>query len=195
MRGSVKWIWLCLLLVQLVGCRGCSQPKSAKETEEEAEAKRKKVRLVGSELRALPFSVEVPGSTLKSGHWYQANQKLKANYADESLTARLSVINREKMNAPFAPGQAYVDFNRNVSLGERQEKGVQFRFFQPEVPVTGDEQTKNPSSLKILYSQRGIGSPVLEEEFSCRAFAGYQYNMVSLSRDPSRYLFWRALDS
>jgi len=194
MRGSVKWIWLCLLLVQLAGCRGCSQQKTAKETEEEAEAKRKKVRLVASELKALPFSVEVPGSTLKAGHWYQANQKLKANYADESLTARLSVINREKMNAAFAPGQAYVDFNRNVSLGERQEKGVQFRFFQPEVPVTGDEQTKSPSALKILYSQRGIGSPVLEEEFACRAFAGYQYNMVSLSRDPSRYLFWRALD-
>ena len=194
MRGTAKWIWLCLLLVQLVGCRGCSQQKTQKETDEEVEAKRKKQRLVSSELKALPFSNDVPGSVLKSGHWYQGNQNLKANYSDESLTARLSVINREKKNATFAPGQASVEFHRNVSLGERQEKNVQFRFFQPEVPVTGDELTKSPSSLKVLYSQRGIGTPVLEEEFLCRASAGYQYNMVSLSRDSSRYLFWRALD-
>jgi hypothetical protein len=193
-RGTAKWIWLCLLLVQLVGCRGCSQQKTTKETEEEAEAKRKKQRLVSTELKALPFSADTPGSVLKSSHWYQGNQKLKANFADESLTAKLSVINREKKNAPFAPGQAYVDFHRNVSLGERQEKSVQFRFFQPEVPVTGDELTKTPSALKILYSQRGIGTPVLEEEFLCRTLPGYQYNMVSLSRDSSRYLFWRALD-
>ena len=180
--------------MQLVGCRGCSQQKPTKETEEELEAKRKKQRLVASELKALPFSDDVPGSSLKSSHWYQANQKLKANYSDESLSAKLSIINREKKNAPFAPGQPYVDFNRNVSLGERQEKGVQFRFFQPEVPVVSDEQSKFPSLIKVLYSQRGIGTPVLEEEFSCRSLAGYQYNMVSLSRDPSRYMFWRSLD-
>ncbi len=193
-RSAVKLICLCLLLVQLVGCRGCSQSKPPKETAEEIEAKKKKQRLVGDELKAMPFSVEIPGSTLKPNHWYQANQKLKANFSDESLTAALSVQNREKQNAPFGPGQASIEFTRNVSLAVGQEKNVQLKFFQPEVPVTGDELTKNPSSLRVLYSQRGIGAPVLEDNFLCRVFAGYQYNLVTLSRDPSRYTFWRALD-
>ena len=194
MRTSVKLIWLCLFLVQLVGCRGCTPSKPPKETAEEAEVKKKKQRLVVDELKAIPFSSEIPGSTLKPGHWYQANQKLKANFSDESLTANLTVQNREKQNAPFGPGQASIEFTRNVSLAVGQEKNVQLKFFQPEVPVTGDELTKNPSSLRVLYSQRGIGSPVLEDNYLCRVFAGYQYNLVTLSRDPSRYTFWRALD-
>jgi len=194
MRSSLKLILLCFLLVQLVGCRGCTRPKDPKLTEEEALAKKKKERLVVSELKAIPFSVELPGSILKPQHWYQANQKLKANYSDESLTATLCVINREKVKVAFAPSQAPVEFTRNVSLVEGQEKNVQLKFFQPEVVATGDEMTKTPSALNILYSQRGIGAPVQESEFLCSVLAGYQYNLVSLSRDPSRYIFWRGLD-
>lgn len=194
MRGSVKLVWLCLLLIQLVGCRGCTQPKTAKEIAEEADAKKKKQRLVTNELKAIPFSSELAGSILKPGHWYQANQKLKANYSDESLTASLSIVNREKQKVPFAPSQASVEFTRNVSLAVGQEKNVQLKFFQPDVAVTGDDISKTPSAIKVLYSQRGIGSPVLEEDFPSRVFAGYQYNMVSLSRDTSRYTFWRGLD-
>ncbi len=194
MRGSVKWVCLCLLMCQLVGCRGCTQPNKPKETAEEIEAKKKKQRLVGSELKAIPAPADLPGSIVKPGHWYQANQKLKANFSDESLTATLSVVNREKQKVPFAPGLASVDFVRNVSLAEKQEKNIQLKFFQPEVQVTGDELSKTPSAMKLLYSQRGIGAPVLEEDFLCRVFAGYQYNIVTLNRDESRYLFWRALD-
>ena len=194
MRSSVKLIWLCMLLLQLAGCRGCTQPKTAKEVAEEADAKKKKLRLVTNELKAVPFSSEIAGSILKPGHWYQANQKLKANYADEALTATLSIVNREKQKVPFAPSQASVEFTRNVSLAVGQEKNVQLKFFQPEVVVAGDDISKTPSAIKVLYSQRGIGAPVLEEDFVCRVFAGYQYNLVSLSRDPSRYTFWRGLD-
>ncbi len=195
MRSLVKLILLCSLLVQLVGCRGCSRPKTTKETNEEALEKKKKERLVFGELRAIPFSSEIAASALKSGHWYQANQKLKANYSDESLTATLSVINnREKLKVPFAPSQASIDFNRNVTLAVGQEKNIQLKFFQPEVAVTGDEPTKTPSGLRVLYSQRGIGTPVQEGDSPCNALAGYQYNLVSLSRDPSRYTFWRGLD-
>ncbi len=194
MRSSLKLLLLCLLLVQLAGCRGCSRPKSTKEIDEETLAKKKKERLVISELKAIPFSAEIAGSILKPGHWYQANQKLKANYSDESLTATLSVMNREKLKVAFAPSQASIDFTRNVTLAVGQEKNIQLKFFQPEVPVTGDEPTKTPSSLRLLYSQRGNGTPVQEGDSPCNVFAGYQYNFVSLSRDPSRYTFWRGLD-
>lgn len=187
-------IWLCLLLAQLVGCKGCTKPKTAKETAGELEAKKKKLRLVASELKAMPYTTEIPGNRIKPGHWYQANQKLKANYNDESLTSYLSIVNKEKVKVPFAPNQASIEFTRNLSLGVGQEKNVQFKFFQPEVVSTGEELSKTPSSIKLLYSQRGIGAPVLEEDFPCRQFSGYQYNLVSLSRDPSRYIFWRALD-
>jgi hypothetical protein len=198
MKFWMKMLWLCLLLLPIVGCRGCKQdqPKT-NETAEEAEKRKKKQRLVVDELRALPFTRDIPSNFVKPGHWYQANHKLKANLNDESLTVTLSILNREKKSVPFALNQVPVEFNRNLSLAMTQEKNIQLKMFVPEVGVTGTDNMDSqqaPASIDALYSQRGIGTPVFEATYPSKLLAGYQYNLVSISRDPSRFLFWRGLD-
>jgi hypothetical protein len=193
----MRLFWLCIILVQLVGCRGCTPQKKPDETPEQAEIRRKKQRLVADELRALPYAQDMPGNFVKPGHWYQANHKLKANYGDESLTVTLTVNNRDNKAVPFAKNQLPIEFQRNLSLGLGQEKNIQLKYFQPEVGMTTSEDSdKETAAAKLvaLYSQRGIGSPVLEEAFPNKLLSGYQYNLVSISRDPSRYTFWRGLD-
>ena len=121
MRGWFKLCCVCLILVQIVGCRGCAPQSPVKETAEEAEARKKKRRIVTKELRSLPYAQDVPGNFLKPGHWYEGSQKLKANYGDESLSATVSLLNKEKKPAPFAPNQPPIDFRRNLSIAMGQD--------------------------------------------------------------------------
>lgn len=186
----------------VVGCRGCTPAQqSKKETPEEIEARKKKQRLVADELRTLPFATEVPANFIKPGHWYQARNKLKANFGDESLTATLSIINRERKQIAYVPNSVPIEFNRHVSLVVGQEKAIDLKIFQPEQTGNigiGDDTTdpneKASTKIRTIYSQRGIGTPILEEEFPSRLLDGYQYNLVVLSKDTSRFIFWRALD-
>jgi hypothetical protein len=41
---------------------------------------------------------------------------------------------------------------------------------------------------------RGVGTTVFAGEYPARLLPGYQYNIVSISVDPARYVFWRGLD-
>jgi hypothetical protein len=197
-----KLFFLCLLLVQLVGCRGCQQSQKPAPTADDAEKKKKLQRLSLTELKAMPFSSDtgdtvVEPNLVKPGHWYQANSKIKANYEDESLEAQLTVLNREGKQAPISPGQPHVEFSRTLTLSKGQEKNIRLRFFQPEVGVTGepaDDNNQIPSQLVATLSQRSLGTTILEKSFSNKLLSGYQYNLVSISRDPSRYTFWRKLD-
>ncbi|MCF7962768.1 MAG: hypothetical protein K9M08_18660 [Pirellula sp.] len=201
MSAKTRFFWLCLLLVQLVGCRGCTQQKK-EELAKDGTKKEKLNRLTADDVRALPFSEDSTGAAVetnfvKPGHWYQGNSKLKANYDDESLNANLTVVNVVGKRVPFTAGQPHIEFNRSLSLAKGQEKNIRLRFFQPEVAVTGNDPTENPNiaaQLVLALSQRSIGTSILEKSFPNKILYGYQYNIVSISRDPSRYTFWRKQD-
>lgn len=201
MTAKTRFFWLCLLLVQLVGCRGCTQQKK-EELAKDGTKKEKLNRLTAGDVRALPFSEDSSGAAVetnfvKPGHWYQGNSKLKANYDDESLNANLTVVNVVGKRVPFTAGQPHIEFNRSLSLAKGQEKNIRLRFFQPEVAVTGNDPTENPNiaaQLVLALSQRSIGTSILEKSFPNKILYGYQYNIVSISRDPSRYTFWRKQD-
>ena len=84
MSAKTRFFWLCLLLVQLVGCRGCTQQKK-EELAKDGTKKEKLNRLTADDVRALPFSEDSTGAAVetnfvKPGHWYQGNSKLKENY-------------------------------------------------------------------------------------------------------------------
>jgi hypothetical protein len=199
MQNTMRLLLLLLIVLPLVGCRGCSQndtPSDAAGNSDE-ETKKKKQRIVADELRALPFSSESVGNSIKPGHWYQTRHKLKANFGDESLTASLSVV--DKNSLPISPWEnsTPIAFERNIALAKGQEKAVELKLYHPEVamPKNDDSLTPAPTtSLLAKYSMRGLGTPVLEESFPNKFMAGYQYNLVVLSRDPARYTFWRGLD-
>lgn len=193
-----------MLLMQLVGCRGCAPtaaPKTQAELDKEKEEAKKKQRILSRGIQAMPFGAEIAGDTdrsnlVKPGHWYQANANLRANLEDESLTARLSIINTEGVAVPIVAGQPPVEFNRTVSLAKKQEKNVRMMFLQPEVASTGnsDDSTTVTSQAMLTLTQRAVGTTLSEQPARGKTLNGYQYNLVSLSRDPARYAFWRNLD-
>jgi hypothetical protein len=200
LASSFAWksIWLLLLVFPLVGCRGCNSD-SASEASKAEDAKKKKQRLAADEMRALPFAGDSVGNFLKMGHWYQLRHKLKANFSDESLTAGVSVVDREGTPIGFQPGYAPYQIRRNVALAVGQEKTIEMRVLQPLLKATNEGSPADPgkppnSSLFASYTLRGIGTPVLEETFPNKYLEGYQYNFVVLSREPARYTFWRGLD-
>jgi hypothetical protein len=192
-----RLVWLLLLLVVITGCRGCtSQEDSEKLTEKEKQ--KRKLRLVADELRTLPFSKEIVGNSVKPGHWYQTRQKLKANQNDESLTASLYEVDRNDRATSLWPEGLALGFERDVSLTKGQEKTIEMKVLQTDVPASEQTATNSPlnNQLSIFtrYAQRGLGSPLLDERFLLKLLNEYQYDMLVLSRDVSRQVFWRGLD-
>ena len=179
----------------VVGCRGCNQ-QTAKTKDPEEE--KKKLRITSSEMRTLPFSKDTIGNFHKPGHWYQANHKLKANQQDESLTAKVGIFSRERKLVPTFPGTSPIEFQRNIAIGKDQEKNIALKFYQPDIAVNNEEMDMTsetiPSYLAVNYSMRGVGTTVFAGEYPARLLPGYQYNIVSISVDPARYVFWRGLD-
>ena len=190
-----KFICICLLLTMVFGCRGCN-PQTAKPKDPEEE--KKKLRITSNEMRTLPFSKDTIGNFHKPGHWYQANHKLKANQQDESLTAKVGIFSRERKPVPTFPGTSPMEFQRNIAIGKDQEKNIAFKFYQPDIAVSNEELDMTlqtiPSYLGVNYSMRGVGTTVFAGEYPARLLPGYQYNIVSISVDPARYVFWRGLD-
>jgi hypothetical protein len=177
------------------GCRGCNQQTTKNKDPEE---EKKKLRITSSEMRTLPFSKDTIGNFHKPGHWYQANHKLKANQQDESLTAKVGIFSRERKLVPTFPGTSPMEFQRNIAIGKDQEKNIALKFYQPDIAVDNEKLDMTsetiPSYLAVNYSMRGVGTTVFAGEYPARLLPGYQYNIVSISVDPARYVFWRGLD-
>ncbi|MFO0012213.1 MAG: hypothetical protein ACK553_05685 [Planctomycetota bacterium] len=196
MKNRWTWMWFLLLLVPLVGCRGCTQntPDNAKDPKEPGAGK-KKQRLIADELRTLPYATESPANMVKPGHWYQVRNKLKANFGDESLTASFSVTDKD--GNPLTSGWDY-DFMRNIALAVGQEKAIDATILHPfplaNRPQGMDNAETRTSAIRTRFTLRGIGTPILEESFPSKFLDGYQYDLVVMSRDLSRHVFWRGLD-
>lgn len=190
----------CVFLLSFSGCRGCRQSQPTTTTTKETD-KKKLQRLTISDVRAMPFLTEaaetnVNPNFVKPGHWYMANSNIKANFDDESLDVALSIENREGKLANFSPLQPPVEFKRSFTLSKGQEKNIKMRFLQPEVGTTGEEDFENsfPSFISTTFTQRSLGTPITERRSPNRTLLGYQYQLVNISRDTSRYTFWRKLD-
>lgn len=189
-----KLAWLLLLLVLVSGCRGCSTNNQTQQAPE-----KKKSRLVSDELRTLPYSKEIVGNSVKPGHWYQTRQKLKANQNDESLTATLYQIDGNSNPTTVRNLGIPLQFNRDISLAKGQEKSIELKLLQTDWPFESMEPTNttgrsNKLSIFMRYSQRGLGAPVIDEEFLLRPLKDYQYDMLVLSRNTPQHIFWRGLD-
>jgi hypothetical protein len=197
-----RWAHLCwiILLLPMIGCRGCGGNSQDSGTgAKDSDVKKKKQRLAADELRTLPYTKDNPINLVKPGHWYQVRNKVKANYNDESLTTAITVTDRDGNPLSLGWGSDSVSFMRNLSLAVEQYKSIDATILHPYLPTdrsqTDDEPNRKKSTaIRTRYSLRGIGTLVLEENFPCSMLDGYEYDLVVLSRDISRHTFWRGLD-
>jgi len=192
----IRVLWLSLLLLPILGCRGCDSQRANPTDSQGEKGKNQKQRLVADELRTLPYSAEIVGNSIKPGHWYQTRHKLKANFGDEALVASLFEIDRDENPIPPWTQGIPMQFERNLSLAKGQEKTIELKVLQPEdIRPMDPSGTTNPNvSIFTRYALRSIGSPLLEESFLLKPMSPYQYDMLVLSREVSPFTFWRGLD-
>ncbi|MFM2217051.1 MAG: hypothetical protein RL240_1369 [Planctomycetota bacterium] len=192
----IRVLWLSLLLLPILGCRGCDSQRANPTDSQGEKVKNQKQRLVADELRTLPYSAEIVGNSIKPGHWYQTRHKLKANFGDEALVASLFEIDRDENPIPPWTQGIPMQFERNLSLAKGQEKTIELKVLQPEdIRPMDPSGTTNPNvSIFTRYALRSIGSPLLEESFLLKPMSPYQYDMLVLSREVSPFTFWRGLD-
>ncbi len=181
------------------GCRGCNSTTPTDPPKDAAEA-RKNQRVISDRTATIPSESGIVVSYVKPGHWYQANTRLTANQQDESLTISLSPVDRLGKEVPMNSGTAPIRYQRSVSLAKGQQKSVSLMYLQPDVALGSFEEEMDfskettPALLRIQYSAKGFGTPMLQESNPLRLLYGYQYCLVTLCRDPARYSFLRALD-
>ena len=198
-RDNFQIVLLGCLLVLVSGCRGCNSTTPADPPKDAAEAK-KSQRVSSDRTATIPSESGVVISYVKPGHWYQANTRLTANQQDESLTISLSPVDRLGKEVPMNSGTAPIRYERGVSLAKGQQKSVSLMYLQPDVALGSFEEEMDfskettPAQLRIQYSAKGFGTPMLQESNPLRLLYGYQYCLVTLCRDPARYSFLRALD-
>ena len=192
----IRVLWLSLLLLPILGCRGCDSQRANPTDSQGEKGKNQKQRLVADELRTLPYSAEIVGNSIKPGHWYQTRHKLKANFGDEALVASIFEIDRDENPIPPWTQGIPMQFERNLSLAKGQEKTIELKVLQPEdIRPMDPSGTTNPNvSIFTRYALRSIGSPLLEESFLLKPMSPYQYDMLVLSREVSPFTFWRGLD-
>ncbi|MCU0719992.1 MAG: hypothetical protein MUC83_09840 [Pirellula sp.] len=198
-RDNLRIVLLGCLLVLVSGCRGCNSTTPTDPPKDAAEA-RKNQRVISDRTATIPSESGIVVSYVKPGHWYQANTRLTANQQDESLTISLSPVDRLGKEVPMNSGTAPIRYQRSVSLAKGQQKSVSLMYLQPDVALGSFEEEMDfskettPALLRIQYSAKGFGTPMLQESNPLRLLYGYQYCLVTLCRDPARYSFLRALD-
>lgn len=198
-RDNLRIVLLGCLLVLIAGCRGCNSTTPTDPPKDAAEAK-KNQRVNSDRTATIPSESGVVISYVKPGHWYQANTRLTANEQDEAISISLSPVDRLGKEVPMNSGNAPIRYQRTVSLAKGQQKNVSLMYLQPDVALGSFEEEMDfskettPAQLRIQYSAKGFGTPMLQESNPLRLLYGYQYCLVTLCRDPARYSFLRALD-
>lgn len=198
-RNRIQIVLLSFLLALVSGCRGCNSTTPQDPPKKTSEAK-KNQRITSDRTATIPSESGVVISYVKPGHWYQANTRLTANQQDETLDISLSPVDRLGKEVPMNLGTAPIRYQRSVSLAKGQQKSVSLMYLQPDVPLSSFEEEMDfskettPAQLRIQYAAKGYGTPILQESNPLRLLYGYQFCMVTLSRDPARYSFLRALD-
>lgn len=202
-RGVRLTAWLlCLLLVTLSGCGGCRQggnSKTAAQREAEAKKRREELKKKQQEKKKPDFEVQrvrvQPHMTdkdsaglgrIKPGHWVSVNQQIKTNNFDFHGEMDIGVV--DDKNRPI-----YLDrtpfrlmTSRPASLPKGQTKFMEMAIF---VPPTA-RQTRLSTTLR---GAGGAALPPQQDFFG--TMPSYQYYIVVLARQSSRYGFLNALDS
>lgn len=199
-RGILEIFLLAYLLVFPMGCRE-EKPTSQVDLAKDAEEAKRKQRILSDRTATIPSESAVVVSYVKPGHWYQANARLTANQQDESLVVSLAPIDRQEKEVPLTAGTAPIRFERTVALARGQQKNVSLLVLQPDISLNSYQDLMDfskdttPALLRLQYSAKGFGTPLLQENNPLRLLYGYQYCVVTLCSDPARHSYLKALDS
>jgi len=202
MRRSAM-VLMSIIALTTMGCRGCQSSqsteedgkKSAEELKKLADEKKKKdpleighlLPLLGQELSEDELADQVPKLLVKPGHWMPTVQKMQANYDDFVGSTSSTLTNDRKQ--PVALGHTHYTYQstRPVVLAKGREKMVDGLLYVPE-----DSAGTHASSRLI---NRDSEAEVSQSDPRLVKMPSYQYFLVVLAKEVSRYGFLKVTDT
>jgi hypothetical protein len=188
-----------LLMFTVIGAgmmRGCftQNPQQAEKDEKEkakkGEKEKEKDKKDDVEIKfpvIQPAEAEAPVSYAKPGHWATATQSMRANYRDFVGDSHTVITNSKKVPYPVTNTPFVLRGSRPVFLTKARPKATENTIFLP--------QTDQAIRLMVGLEERGLGIPFGGLETSITAMPSYQYHLVVLAKESSRYTFLKTLDS
>ncbi|MCG8448741.1 MAG: hypothetical protein MI725_04050 [Pirellulales bacterium] len=195
-----------LMIVATAGCGGCDSQQNAEQDQDDQDKqsekadKKKKDRLEIGPIRALvgPDLVEIndadsPGKNsqqplvVKPGHWTATVQEMKANYEDFVGQTTSTLIDKNRQPARLAPTHFRFHSTRPVVLAKGLPKRVLGEVFVPE-------QTAG-ELLQITLRNRETGRSDPLPAPAVMKMPSYQYYVVVLAKEASRYGFLKVTDA
>jgi hypothetical protein len=201
------WAWaagaLLLLLFTVIGAgmmRGCFSPGTQQAAEDEDEERKKKQDGEKEKKKKdeqkdevtirfpviQPAEPEAPISYAKPGHWATATQTLTANFRDFVGDSH-TVITSNRQPFPVNLTPFVLRGSRPVLLTKGRPKASENIIFVP--------QTDQTISLRVQLEERGLGVPLPYLDTQITTMPSYQYHLIILAKESSRYSFIKTLDS
>jgi len=190
--SAARWL-LLLLALPLAGTAGCGGCRNeAPEKKPEAEVKpplKPKPDFDRIQVRVQPNDPQIEESLrgIKPGHWTSAGLLARANNFD--FRGDLAAYSVDSQGNPlFLEHTAYrLQTARPAILPKGQRRLLDLVFFVP----------RGRESSRLAYQMRDArgGREVQRDEEVFTHMAAYQYYLVVLAREPTRYGYWKLLDS
>lgn len=195
-----KWraAMIVVLLLLLPGCRGCDSFTTMKVEKKDpaAEKKEPQSRLDVTDFQSLPSSSQSDSYLMKSGHWYQVQNTVRANFGDESLNVTSTSVDQTLKPLSVLGLREQLFFERTATLAKGQKKRFEYNLFLPNVPpVLSQDDNPGKPALRFGYYPRLLGPAVREEIYPVTIMPEYQHYMVVLSKNPQQYQFLNGLSA
>ncbi len=199
---------LMMLMLVTAGCGGCDSQQSTQiEGEKDIEARNKKLAkkkkkdpLEIKPLRPLlgqqpppatedeqPTTNASPGLLVKPGHWTTTLQEMKSNYDDFVGSSSTTLVDTGQRPIALPNTNFTFQSTRPVALAKGRMKRVESELFVPE-------QSK-VIRLQASLRDRDTGSQVQFPQPVLQKMPSYQYFVVVLSKEISKYAFLKVTDA
>ena len=191
--AAAAFLLLLFGLIAVGTVRGCFtvSPEEAAKLEEEKkkleEKKKKEAEFDIATPVVQPSEPESPIQPVKPGHWAATSQQMRANYRDFVGDSRNSIVNRQKRPYPVPYTPFVVTASRPVLLTKGRPKFTESTLFIP--------QTNQSIELATTLEERGLGFAIPQPTTRLIKMPSYQYHLVVLAREPTRYSLVKSLDS
>lgn len=192
------WLLLGLALTTSLGCFG-----SDKKTDEQDQAEKQKVAeekkkkdpleigpllpIWGQELGEDALADPQPKILVKPGHWIPTRQSMRANVDDFVGTTTAQLIDSRQQPTALEHTRFRLQTTRPVVLAKGRVKGVEAELFVPE-DGTG-------THVRSRLLNRNTGSLVHQADPQLVKMPSYQYLLVVLAKEISRYGFLKVTDT
>ena len=201
-RWSGMVLWSILLGVTL-SCGGCEESAQPNAQEKNKKVEKKELdnweigpprALVGAE----PQEIVDPKTkektilskplVLKPGHLTATVQDMKANYDDFVGQLSMDLIDKRSRPARLLPTEFNLRLTRPVALAKGRPKRILSEFFVP--------QQTSGVKLQTNLLNRSTGSQAINPSIlSLKKMPAYQYHLVVLAKEISRYGFLKVTDA